>query len=314
MAFDVNDLLVTTVTLSGPIALACLCVMWSELSGVYVFGTEAVMLVGALTGFLGAYVTGNLVIGVVIGLAGGILMGLLTAFYEVTLNADQIIFAIALLVIGPSLTDYLFSAFAATPARALAISTNTFPAIPIPYLSSIPYLGAFFDQSWFIYASYILVILSQWFLYRTKWGLRIRAVGMNPRAADSMGSNVYLVRYLCIIVGSAMAALGGIALILAGTGYWVDNVTAGRGLIGVALVRVGNWRVYLTYATALVVSGLLAASTDLTQVYSSTAGTSFPYEIFSAFPYIFAVAVIAISYKWTRSNQPNSLGLPYKRE
>lgn len=314
MSFSIADLAITTVALSGPIALACLCVNWSELSGVFVFGTEAVMLFGAIAGFLGAYVTQNLFLGVAIGVASGVLTGLLTSFYEVTLNADQIIFAIAMLVIGPSMTDFIFSSYASTPARALSMQVNTFSATPIPYLSQIPVLGAFFDQTWIIYLTYGLLIFSEFFLYRTKWGLKLRAVGMNPRAADSMGSNVYLIRYLAIIIGAMMAALGGAAMILTGTGFWVDNITAGRGLIGVALVRVGNWKVGVTYAAALVVSLLLAAASDLTQVYSSSAGTTFPYEIFSALPYIFAVAVIGIAYKWTRSNQPASIGLPYKRE
>jgi len=318
MPFNVTDLIVTTVFLSGPIALACMCVMWSELCGVFVFGTEGVMLISALSGFLGTFATHNIIVGVLVGLGAGLLVGMLTAFYEVTLNADQIIFAIALLVIAPSLTSFLYGSFiSGGRVNPLSMEVSTFPAIPVPYLSQIPLIGPFFNQSALVYITYGLLIFSHFFLYRTKWGLKIRAVGMNPRAADSMGANVYLVRYACILVGAGMAALGGITMILAGTGFWVDNVTAGRGLIGVALVRVGNWRIAATYAAALLVSVLLAAASDLQQTFASTAGqsgTSFPYEIFSALPYIFAVAVIAVSYKWTRSNQPASLGLPYRRE
>jgi simple sugar transport system permease protein len=285
---------------------------------VFVFGTEGVMLIGALAGFMGAIVSHNIFVGVLLGLIAGIGMGLLTAFYAVTLSADQVIFAIALLVLGPSLTDYIYGSYISHGAISpLSMEVQTFNSIPIPYLSKIPVLGAFFNQNAFVYTAYVLLISSQYFLYHTKWGLKIRAVGMNPRAADSMGSNVYLVRYLSVIVGAVMAAMGGVALILAGTGFWVDNVSAGRGFIGVALVRVGNWKMGMTYVAALIVSLLLAAASDLSQAYSSASGqsgTTFPYEIFSALPYIFAIVVIAISYKWTRSNQPAALGVAYKRE
>jgi len=292
--------------------------MWSELSGVFIFGIEGIMLLSAIAGFLGTLVTGNIVLGLVVGIGTGLLLGIMTAFFEVTLGADQIIYAIGLLVIGPSLSGYLDTLF--TAGHGIAPSIPTFPSIPIPYLSEIPLIGPFFDQPWLVYITYFLVIVSQIVLYRTKRGLRIRAVGMNPLAADSMGTSVFLTRYLALSLTGVFAALGGMTMIMAGTGFWTSNITAGRGLIGIALVRVGNWKVYLTYVATLIVGALIAVGALLQQTYSSAAlagslvGSTFPYEIFNTLPYIFSVAVIAISYKWTRSNEPASIGRPYKRE
>jgi simple sugar transport system permease protein len=131
-----------------------------------------------------------------------------------------------------------------------------------------------------------------------------------------MGVSVYRVRYLALIIGAMLAALGGMTMVMAQTGFWSDNVTAGRGLIAIALVRVGNWRTHITFAAALAVGALLALTSDLQQLFSGggTVSTTFPYEVFSMLPYIFAVAVIGIAYKWTRSNQPASIGKPYRRE
>jgi general nucleoside transport system permease protein len=320
MAFDLQfftSLVGTTMFLAAPIAFAFLGVMWAELSGVFVFGIEGEMLIGASAGFLGTLITGNLLIGLLVGLAAGVCLGLLSGFFEVTLGADQIIFAIALLVIGPSLSSYLYGSYLGTKGLgAFALSINTFPNVPIPYLSSIPLLGPVFDQPLLVYLVYVLMIVTHIFFYHTSLGLKFRSVGMNPLAADSMGTNVYLVRYASLIISSMLAALGGMLMIMAGTGFWVDNVTAGRGLIAIALVRVGNWKTQLTFLSSLVVAGLLASAADL-QTYFSGGGsvtTTVPYEFFSTLPYIFAIAIIGVAYKWTRSNQPASIGRPYKRE
>jgi ABC-type uncharacterized transport system permease subunit len=320
LAFDLGfytSLVGTTVFLAAPIAFACLGVMWSELSGVFIFGIEGEMLLGAIGGFLVTLVTGNLLIGIVAGLVVGVGVGLLSAFFEVTLGADQIILAIALLVIGPSLSSYLYGAFiGGRGLSAFSTSIPTFGAVPIPYLSSIPLIGPVFNQPLIVYSMYILVILTHIFFYHTNLGLKVRSVGMNPMAADSMGTNVYLVRYGALVVAGMLAALGGMMMVMAQTGFWSDNVTAGRGLIAIALVRVGNWRTHLTFAAALVVGALLAAVADFQQAFSGAGvgASSFPYEIFSTIPYIFAIAVIGISYKWTRSNQPASIGRPYHRD
>ena len=318
MAFDLSfftTLVGTTVFLAAPIVFACLGVQWSELSGVFIFGIEGEMLLGAVAGFLTTLATRSLPLGVVVGLATGVGVGLLSGFFEVTLGADQIIFAIALLVIGPSLSSYLYGAYVgARELSAFSTSIPTFSAAPVPFLSSVPLIGPVFDQPILVYAVYVLVILTHYFFYHTNLGLKFRSVGMNPQAADSMGTNVQLVRYVVLLVAGMLAALGGMLMVF-GTGFWSDNVTAGRGLIAIALVRVGNWRTHLTFGAALVVGLLLAAVTDLQGIFSGggTVTTTFPYEVFSTLPYLFAIAVIGVSYRWTRSNEPASIGRPYLR-
>lgn len=306
----------TTMFLAAPIVLACLGVMWSELSGVFIFGIEGEMLLGAIAGFLTTLATHNLIFGMAAGLVTGVGVGLLSGFFEVTLGGDQIIFAIALLVIGPSLSSYLYGAFiGGRELSAFTTSIPTFTSVPIPLLSDIPLIGPVFDQPVLVYAVYVLVVLTHYFFYRTNMGLKVRSVGMNPLAADSMGTNVTFVRYGVLIIAGMLAALGGLLMVMGGTGFWSDNVTAGRGLIAIALVRVGNWRTHLTFGAALAVGLLLAAVSDLQGIFSGggTVTTTFPYEVFSTLPYLFAIAVIGISYKWTRSNQPASIGRPYQR-
>jgi len=320
LAFDLGfytTLVGTTIFLSAPIAFAFLGVMWGELSGVFVFGIEGQMLLGAVAGFLGTLATGNIAIGLGLGLLTGIAIGLLSGFFEVTLGADQIIFAIALLVIGPSLSSFLYGSYlGGLGLSAFSLSIKTFQNVAIPYLSDIPLIGPFFNQPIIVYLMYVLVVLTHIFFYRTNLGLKIRAVGMNPLAADSMAVNVYLVRYVSLVISAMLATLGGMTMIMAQTGFYSDNVTAGRGLIAIALVRVGNWRTQLTFAATLVVGLLLSLVADLQGLFSGggVISTTFPYEIFATLPYIFAIAVIGISYKWTRSNQPASIGRPYKRD
>jgi simple sugar transport system permease protein len=319
LAFDLaffTTLIGTTVFLAAPIVLACLGVQWSELSGVFIFGIEGEMLLGAVAGFLTTLATRSLPLGIVVGLAAGVGVGLLSGFFEVSLGADQIIFAIALLVIGPSLSSYLYGAYiGGHQLSAFSTSIPTFSPVPVPFLSDIPLIGPVFSQPVLVYVVYILVILTHYFFYHTNLGLKMRSVGMNPLAADSMGTNVHLVRYLALVVAGILAALGGMLMVMGGTGFWSDNVTAGRGLIAIALVRVGNWRTHFTFGAALVVGLLLAAVADLQGIFSGggNVSTTFPYEIFSTLPYLFAIAIIGISYKWTRSNQPASIGRPHLR-
>jgi len=319
LAFDLNFITIligTSVFLTAPIALASLGVLWSELSGVYIFGIEGEMLLGAVAGFLATLATHSLLLGMVAGLATGVGVGLLSGFFEVTLGADQIIFAIALLVIGPSFSSYLYGAYiGGRGLSAFSTSIPTFTSVPIPFLSGIPLIGPVFNQPILVYIMYILLILTHYFFYHTNMGLKVRSVGMNPMAADSMGTNVQLIRYGAQIIAGILAALGGMLMVMVGTGFWSDNVTAGRGLIAIALVRVGNWRTHLTFAASFVVGLLLASVADLQTIFSrgGAVTTTFPYEVFSTLPYLFAIAVIGISYRWTRSNQPASLGRPYQR-
>jgi simple sugar transport system permease protein len=313
--FFVTTILATTIFLSTPIAFTFSGVMWAELSGVFVFGIEGSMLMSAVAGFLGTIATGNIVIGFLLGLGTGVVMGLLTAFFEVTLGADQVIFAIALLVLGPSLSSYLFDSYVALHSlSAFSTTIGTLPAIPVPYLSDIPLLGEFFKQSLLVYVMYVLVILTYVFFFYTKAGLRVRAAGMDPMAAETQGINVNRIRIIAVIISAILAALGGMTMILAQTGFWADNITAGRGLLAIALVRVGNWKTPVVLASTFVVGFLFAISSYLQQYYAGTATAAFPYEIFNDLPYVFAIAIIAISYKWTRSNQPTAIGLPYRRE
>ncbi len=310
-------LLGTTIFLTAPVAYASLGVLWSELSGVYNFGIEGIMLLGAISGFLGVIFTGSLLIGLVLGIIVGLGLGILVALMSVTLKVDQIILAVGLLTIAPSLSAYLFTS---QSGIGLASTTgvghiNTFPYVSIPFLGDLPVLGAIFNQPLIVYSVFILAGLTHYFFYYTKTGLKFRAVGMNPMAADSMGVNVFRIRYVALAVSGILGALGGITIVMGQTGFWGDNLTAGRGLVAVALLRLGNWKTNIVLLSA-VLFGFLSALAFYLQSSLSTGGlvtNYYPYEGFSIVPYAAAIAVIALSFKWRRSAQPKSLGKPYRR-
>jgi len=309
-----QSLLETGIFLATPIMFASLGILTAELAGVYNFGMEGIMLLGAIASFLGTLILKSVVIGIAIGLITGVAVGALIAYFEVTLGADQLILTIALLIIGPSLSDYLHGVYVAS-IGGLSASVKTFPYIPIPYFSALPIIGSFFDQTLITYILYVVVVCAHIFFYHTKLGLKYRSVGMDPMVADAMGINVILVRYLALIISSILGAFGGIAVIIGETGYWSTDITAGAGIIAIALVRVGNWRTHFIYLAAIVLNIIVAYGSYLTVLYSSGgySSGSFPYEVFNMIPYIFAIIVIVISFKWARSNEPTSLGKPYKR-
>ena len=305
----------TSIFLAAPIAYTFCGVMWAELSGVYVFGIEGIMLLSAIASFLGTVATNNIIIGIVLGVMTAGALGLLTAYLEEVLSANQVIFAIALLILGPSLSSYIYTSYITLNSlSAFQTTINTLPALPVPLLSEIPFLGQFFNQSALVYLMYAAVIGTNYYFYHTKQGLRVRAVGMDPMAADTQGINVRRTRVIAVTMAGILAGFGGMIMILGQSGFWINNVTAGRGFLAIALVRVGNWRTTVTFAATFAVGFLFAISSYLQQYFAGVGGTTFPFEVFNDLPYVFAIAIIAISYKWTRSNQPTSLGIPYHRE
>ncbi|RLF17482.1 MAG: ABC transporter permease, partial [Thermoprotei archaeon] len=219
-----------------PLLLASLGEIYAERSGILNLGLEGIMLVGAVTGFILAHSTGNPLIGIIVSLLAGALMGLMHAFVCVTLRANQVVAGLALVMIGTGLSSLLGRSYV-----GVALEKPLRP-LKIPVLSEIPILGeGFFYHDILIYTSYVLVPLLWFILYKTKVGIQIRAVGENPAAADSMGVNVYLIRYACTIFGGSLAGLAGAYISLAYTPMWMEGITVGKGWIALALVIFAMW-------------------------------------------------------------------------
>lgn len=295
-------------TLSGaisagtPILLASLGEIFSEKSGVYNISIEGTMLVGALAGIVAAFVSGNLFLAVLAAGLAGLLMALVHAFFTVTLRANQIVCGFALVILGTGLSSFLGKPYV---GERIVESGN----LSLPILSDIPIIGEiFFQHNVMVYFSYVLVALSWCLLFRTRWGISIRAVGENPDAAQLMGVNVQKTRYLCVLASGFFAGLGGAYLSVIDTQMWVEHMTAGRGWIAVALVIFSGWGPVKALLGAYLFGMMISLQFRL-----QTIGIDISAHLMSMLPYVITILALIISYKKNRSKHgmPASIGKPF---
>jgi ABC-type uncharacterized transport system permease subunit len=290
------------VRLATPFLLAALGEMFTQRSGVFNLGIEGVMLVGAFVGFFTTLHLGNPLIGIVAGLGTGALMGVLMALVSVTFKAEQGISGIGLYMFGWGLSGLLFRLYVGG-----ITSIKGLQPIAIPLLSELPYLGVIlFQHNGLVYLVYLLVPFAWFVLYRTTWGLKVRAAGTKPEAADTLGESVDRIRYQCLILGSALAGLAGAFLTVGQANMFVDNITAGRGFIAIALVYFGRWSPW-----GILAGSLLFSMADSLQSMIQVLGINFPYELAIILPYVVTIVALAVSFG--RVWAPASLGRPYER-
>ena len=297
--------LAAAVRMGAPILFAAFGEIFAERSGVINLGVEGMMIMGTLAGFIGAYFTGNLWVGVLLGMIAGGLMSLIHAFLSITLRANQVISGIVLTFFGLGLTGFIGKSM-------IGQTVPSFGPIHIPVLGDIPVVGpVFFQQNILVYLAFILVPLTWVILFRTRLGLEIRAVGENPMAADSLGVDVYRIRYLCVFIGGILAGLGGAFLSLAYTHMWIEGMTAGRGWIAIAVVIFSMWRPQWALIGAFLFGGV-----DAFQLRLQAIGIGIPYHILMMMPYVVTIIVLVIVSTGARRKKigaPASLGVPYIR-
>lgn len=298
--------------LAMPTALAAVGESFSERAGVLNLGLEGIMLIGALASFLGAYHFGP-VVGVLAGVAAGVALGAVKALLSVSLKTEQVINGIAVVLFAQGITAFVYEELFGTSAKGLQIAP--LPNLRVPLLASIPGLGPIlFDHNALFYVS-ILLILGVWaLLYRTRFGLTVRAVGESPAAAEAAAVRVDLVRWLALLVCGAMAGLGGAVLVVGDINLFGLNVTAGRGWVAIALVIFGRWNPILVLAGAIAF-GLADALQLRIQALGGGINARVPYELFQALPYLATLSIMATATIWSRRDvQPAALGIPYVRE
>jgi general nucleoside transport system permease protein len=304
-AFIIN-LLASTIRGAAPILLTALGEIFTEKSGVLNIGLEAQMLTGALAGFIGAYYLGNNWLGLLVGMVGGVLISLLFALLTISLNASQIVVGITMNIFALGLTTFVYRQFFGTDFIPPAV--EPMQKINIPGLSTLPFFGPiFFDQKALVYIVFLLVPIANFVLYRTMIGLSIRSVGEHPLAAETMGKNVRLTRYLCIMLSGVGAGLGGAFLSIGQLARFSDNMAAGRGFIALAIVIFGQWRPYRAALAALIFGFAYALSIQMESI-----GISFPEEFLRMIPYV--VTVIAMMVVAKRAIAPAALAAPYTKE
>lgn len=279
----------------------------AERSGVLNLGVEGMMLMGALAGFAVCNWTGSAWVGLLGALVAGAAMAAIHAVLTVTFLANQVVSGLALTIFGGGLSAFLGSSLVGKPAP------DRFGRIDLPVLGDIPGIGnILFNQNVLVYMAYFLVPAMWWFVYRSRPGLNLRAVGENPATADAMGLSITRIRYTYVMLGGAFAGIGGAAISIATNPGWSDGMTAGRGWIAVALVIFGGWNP-ARVAFGAFLFGAVEAGTFRLQ------GVNVPISAFflNMLPYVFTVAVLVFSTVQTRHlriGQPAALGRAYIRE
>jgi general nucleoside transport system permease protein len=293
------------VAMMVPLLLAALGELYAERAGVINVGLEGMMLVGALAGVVGACFAGSPWSGVVSGLVGGLLMGALFATIVVTRAADQVVAGTALNLLALGATGTAFRALSERSSTPLA--APAFPEIAVPGLAELPIVGeALFQRNGLVYLSWLLVPLSVLMLFHTRWGLKLRAAGENPAAADTMGVNVARARWGAVLVCGALAGLGGVYLSIGHVRTFSEDMIAGRGFIALAVVIFGRWTPW-GIAGAALLFGLAQGISYSFQALNLHA----PYQVFLALPYV--LTLVALVVRGGRSSAPAALAQPYRR-
>jgi simple sugar transport system permease protein len=295
--------LLTIATAATPLLIAAMGELVVERSGVLNLGVEGMMVMGAVTGFAVAYTTGSPWLGVICSILVGAAFSLLFAVLTLSLVTNQVATGLALTLLGLGLSGMLGEGFVGLPGVKMA-------AIHIPGLSDLPLVGRLvFGQDPIFYMSIALVVGVSWFLFRTRAGLTLRSVGDSHKSAHALGIKVIPIRYAAVVFGGACAGLAGGYLSLVYVPQWVENMTAGRGWIALALVVFASWRPLRVLAGAYLFGGV-----TIGQLHAQALGLGIPSQLLSALPYIATVVVLVLisrNRRLTMMNTPASLGQPF---
>ena len=306
------NILSMTVPFSVALLLASIGEMFNQRSGVFNLGCEGVMAMGAFLGMLVPFLVGHggpvsngwNWLGLLLAALVGALLGLFFGVIVVTFRAPQGIAGIGLQMFGVGTAGTLFRHFVGG-TQSIPGMANT----PIPVLSRIPVIGPiFFSHNLMVYLAFLFVPVAWYILFKTSWGLKVRAVGTHPRAADSMGINVNRTRYESLALGGALAGLAGAYLSVCQVKMFSDELIAGRGFIAVALVYFGHW-----HPVKIMGGALLFSFAQTIQYNVQGLGIDLPYEFFVMLPYVVVVVVLAFTSR-NQTTSPSALGKPFNRE
>jgi general nucleoside transport system permease protein len=295
-----QDVILTIITASTPLLLAAIGELVVERSGVLNLGVEGMMVVGAVAGFAVAFATGSLFLGAIAAIIAGMLLAALFGVLTLTFIANQVATGLALTLLGLGLSGLVGENFVGQPGARM-------PKLHIPGLSEIPFVGpVLFGQDAVVYLSFLLVAGVSYVLFRTRIGLIVRAVGDNHASAHVLGYPVVPVRYLCVLFGGACAGLAGGYLSLAYTPQWIENMTAGRGWIALALVVFASWLPW-----RVLIGAYLFGTVTILGFVLQGLGVGIPAQLLSSLPYvvtILALVVISGNRMVMRANTPACLG------
>ena len=304
-SLNMAGLLRSSLVRSVPITIGALSGVLCERAGVVNIAIEGMMLTGAMMGTLVGSLT-NMWIGLLAAVAVGGLLGLVHAILSIRYKADQIISGTVINIGAVGITSFISAKFLQKYQELN--SPGIFPAWDIPVLSKIPIIGPiFFEHNLFVYALFFFLVLLHVALFYTRWGLRVRSVGEHPKAADTLGINVFRTRYMAVILGGMMAGFGGGYFTVGSVGRFDEVMTAGRGFIGLAAMIFGNWTPFGSFG-----AGLLFGFTDSLASKLAILGVGIPSEVLLMVPYIATMIVLAGVVG--RGQMPAADGKPYEKE
>ncbi len=309
MTFDLNffGMLIGAIMASSvPLILAASGELITERSGVLNLGVEGMMIVGAISGFALMVLTDNLFLAVIGSMLSGLIISSIFGFLTQTLFTNHVASGLALTIFGIGISAMIGKNFVGIPGK-------DFPLLLVNLRESIPFVGPIlFGHSIILYVAFALPFATNYFLKRTKLGLIVRAVGDSPVSASNQGINVTLVRYSCILYGGAMCGLAGAYLSLIYTPQWIENMTAGRGWIALALVVFATWSPLKVLFGAIIFGGV-----TIMQLHLQAIGLRIPVQLLSALPYIMTIIVLVVISRDSRKiklNTPTSLGQIFYKE
>jgi general nucleoside transport system permease protein len=309
----ITSILTITLRAGTSLIYAAVGETYTERSGILNLGLEGMMLMGAVSAFTVGFYTHSPWLALLVAAGVGGLMAALHAFLTVTMRANQVVSGLSLTLFGSGLASYLGQRLGPEGGALTGLVGVRFKPFAIPVLSRIPLLQALFTQDILTYAVYLLVPLAWFFLYKTRPGMELRAVGESPQTADAQGIDVSRTRYLYTILGGALVALGGAHLSLAYTPGWAENITGGRGWIVVALVIFAMWNPARAVLGAVIFGGINAVQFRL-----QAAGTHIPATYLNMLPYLATIIVLVVMTWWEalskRVGAPAALGKAYMRE
>jgi len=305
-SINIAGLFRTTLVKAVPITLGALSGILCERSGVVNIAIEGMMLAAAMVGSIVSSATENIWLGLLGAIVAGAFLGLIHGILSIKYKTDQIISGTVINIFATGITSFVSAKFLQKYPELN--SSDIFPLIKIPVLSELPFIGPIlFNHNFFVYATIFFLIVLHFAFFHTRWGLRVRSVGEHPKAADTLGINVFKTRYMSVILGGMMAGVGGAYFTIGSVGRFDEVMTAGRGFIGLAAMIFGNWKPFGSFG-----AGLLFGFADMLASKLAILGVLIPSEFLLMAPYIATMVVLAGVVG--RGQMPAADGTPYEKE
>jgi simple sugar transport system permease protein len=304
--YNTDALLHSTLVAATPLLLAALGETLAERAGVINIGLEGLLLCGAFAGMVGSYMTGSPTLGMLLGGMSGMSLAMIFAFVTVGLGANQIVAGVSINLLAAGLTGVLYRGIFGVTGQALIVTT--FSSLSLPILSDLPFFGSvLFQHTPLVYLAIFLTPLFGYFLFRTRGGLQLQAVGEHPQAAETLGISVAKTRTLALLVEGLLGGIAGSYLSLAYSNTFIEGMSAGRGFIALAIVIFGRWRPSGVLAAALFFGGATAL-----QFHLQALGSALPYQFVLMLPY--GLTLFALAFTGEKLAAPAALGEAYNRE